>query len=148
MQLMSIKIIRYVPKITNAKTTYVDIDKQDMLWLQSELIHYLSIMGEIDGHRNEDLRQIMKYYWYKRSSTLPKGVNGQNSPLTFIAGLVNNLVYGSQRDLTIATLESIENISNQMVLLCDAIHHLNTVELNVSNIKFATAILPINIKND
>ena len=61
------RVIKYLPKVTKARTTYVDIDKQDMYWLQSELIRYLSLMGEIDGQRNQDLRQIMKYWWYKRT---------------------------------------------------------------------------------
>lgn len=147
---MSIKIIKYIPKVTNARTQYVDIDKSDMLWLQSELIHWLSIMGEIEGHRNEDLRQIMKYWWYKRTGTLPKGHHGQNSPLTFTAGLVNNLVYGTQRDLTTHTMDGIENISNQIVLLCDAIKDLNTINLNTqaSNVKFTLGLQPIVVPND
>ena len=141
---MSIRIIKYIPKVTNARTTYVDIDKSDMMWLQSELIRYLSFMGEIDGHRNEDLRQIMKYWWYKRTASLPKGMNGQNSPLTFTAGLVNNLVYGTQQDLSQIVLDGIENVSNQIVLLEDAIKTVNTINQS-TNIKFVLGLQPINL---
>ena len=122
------RIIKYLPKVTNARTTYVDIDVQDMYWLQSELIRYLSLMGEIDGHRNEDLRQIMKYWWYKRTKLLPKSTHGQNSPLTFVSGLVNNLMFGTQYNLTTHVLDGIEYVSQQIHLLEDAISDLNTIK--------------------
>lgn len=140
---MAIKYIRYTPKITHANTTYVDIDKQDMLWLQTELIRYLSVMGEIDNHKNTDLQQIMKFYWYKKTKTLPRGINGMNSPLTFVSGLVNNLVFGTQRDLSTVVLDSIENISNQMVLLEDAISDIKTQKSTITsvNIKFIQNII-------
>lgn len=142
---MTIKVIKYLPKITNAKTQYVDIDQQDMLWLQTELIRWLSLMGEIDGHRNEDLRQIMKAWWYKRSKTLPKGYHGQNSPLTFISGLVNNLMFGTQHNLSTTVLDGIENVSAQINLLEDAIKDLNTINTTTNGqvIKFMVAFHPI-----
>ena len=123
------RFIKYVPKVTNnTKTQYVTIDKDDMLWLQSELIRWLSVMGELDGNRNIDLKQVMRYWWYKRTNSYPKSKNGQNSPLTMVAGLVNNLMFGTQKDLSVTTLQAIEDISNQMVLLEDAIKDLNITD--------------------
>lgn len=140
------KIIKYTPKITSAKTTYVEIDKDDMLWLQTTFIRWLSVMGELEGHRNEDLRQVMKLWWHKRSATLPKSKNGQNSPLTLVSGLINNLMFGNQNDLSTTTLDAIENISNQMVLLEAAITDLNIVTQHSSeSIKFMVSIVPFKI---
>lgn len=144
---MTVKIIKYIPKVTSARTQYVDIDNDDMMWLQTELLRWLALLGEIDGHRNEDLRQVMKQWWYKRSASLPKGMNGQNSPLTFTAGLVNNLMFGTQKDLSTKALDSIENISSQIVLLEQALQE----ELNINtssdptNIKFTQAMISFNI---
>jgi hypothetical protein len=144
---MTIRIIKYIPKVTSARTQYVDIDQNDMTWLQSELIRWLALLGEIDGHRNTDLRQVMKHWWYKRTPSLPKGVNGQNSPLTFTSGLVNNLMFGSQRDLSSKALDAIENISSQIVLLEQAL--VSDLNINTSsiatNIKFAQAMITFNI---
>lgn len=147
---MSFKVIKYLPKVTNARTQYVDIDKQDMLWLQTELIRWLSLMGEIDGHRNEDLRQIMRFWWYKRNKSLPKGYHGQNSPLTFVSGLVNNLMFGSQYNLSTIVLDGIENVSAQINLLEDAITDLNTINTTTNRqpIKFVLAFQPIVLPNE
>lgn len=144
----TIKTISYNPKFTTAKTQYIDIDSSDMDWLKTEMIRWISLMGEMDGSNNNDVKQIMKYWWYKKSNTLPKGKEGQNSPLTFISGLVNNLVFGSTRDLTTVYLDSIENISSNMVLFEEAITEVNTLPKKTpEKIKFILSILTINYKN-
>jgi len=144
---MSIRIIKYIPKITNAKTQYVDIDNNDMVWLQSELIRYLSTMGELDGHRNNDVRQLLKQWWYKRTSLLPKGVNGQNSPLTFVSGILNNIMWGNQRNLSVVQMESLEYISSMLCQFLEAIHELNITPTNEYNSKFVfqTNLFPIQL---
>jgi hypothetical protein len=136
------RIIKYIPKITNAKTQYVDIDTNDMLWLQTEFIYWLSLMGMLDVNRNEDIRQVMKYWWYKRSSTLPKGLTGQNSPLSMISGLLHNLMFQTQRDLSTATMDSIENISAQMVLFEQALKEISINTRCSDQIKFSLALTP------
>lgn len=144
---MTIRIIKYIPKVTNAKTQYVDIDANDMLWLQSELIRYLTTMGELDGHRNNDIRQLLKHWWYKRTSMLPKGTNGQNSPLTFVSGILNNIMWGNQRNLSTIQMESLEYISSMICQFLEAIHELNITPTNEYNSKFVfqTSLLPIKL---
>ena len=56
----TIKTIRYIPKNTNAKVQYIDIDKEDMAYLQTEMLRWLALMGEMDGSHNDDVKQIMK----------------------------------------------------------------------------------------
>jgi hypothetical protein len=144
---MTIKIIHYTPKITNAKTQYVDIDSNDMMWLQTELIRYLSTMGELDGHRNNDVKQMLKQWWYKRTSLLPKGTNGQNSPLTFVSGVLNNILWGNQRNLSTIQMDSLEYISSMMCQFLEAINEMNITPTNQynSSFKFQTNLFPINI---
>ena len=138
------RIIKYIPKVTNARTQYVEIDSNDMYWLQSELVRYLSLMGEIDGHRNEDLRQLMRFWWYKRNKVLPKSTQGQNSPLTFVSGLVNNLMFGNQYNLSTHVLDGIEYISSQIHQLELAIEDLDTIKTTKGEpIKFALALQPV-----
>lgn len=142
----TIRTIKYIPKATTAKTQYVDIDRGDMEWLQTEMIRWLAMMGELDGSHNDDVKQIMKYWWYKKTATLPKGKEGQNSPLTFVSGIVNNLVFGSTQDLTTRYLDSLENISANMVLFEEAMNDVNTLSGKVpEKIKFIIALLPIKI---
>ena len=103
-------------------------------------------MGEIDGHRNEDLRQIMKYWWYKRTKLLPKSIHGQNSPLTFVSGLVNNLMFGTQYNLTTHVLDGIEYVSQQIHLLEDAISDLNTIKTTRGErVKFVQSLFQIQL---
>jgi hypothetical protein len=108
------RIIKYTPKITSARTEYREIDPEDLTWLKSELIQWLSIMGELDMSRDEDSRWVRDQWWHKRTSTLPKGKEGQNTPCSFISGLINNLVFGSQRDITDKQMDAIQNISSVM----------------------------------
>ena len=109
---MKKRTIRYVPKITSAKTEYREISKEDMEFLQSELIRWLAKMSELDMARDEDSKWVLNQYWHKRTGSLPKGHDGQNTPASFVGGLVNNLVFGTQRDLTDKQMEGIMNISH------------------------------------
>ena len=144
------RYIKYIPKVTNAKTQYVTIDPNDMVWLQTEFIYWISLMGMLDVNRNEDIRQVMKYWWYKRSSTLPKGLTGQNSPLSLVSGLLHNLMYGTQHDLSTSTMDSIENISAQMVLFQQALYEISINTRSSEQIKFVIGLSPFIIpsKND
>ena len=123
---MTIRTIRYLPKITSARTTYVDIDKGDMTWLQTELIRYLSVMGELSVSRNEDVRAVLKTWWEKRTATLPKGIHGQNTPRSFVAGLLNNLMFGSQNNLSTIQMDAIQNITAIMVQFLDAVSAIDS----------------------
>ena len=112
--------------------------------MQTEFIRYLSLMGELEGSRNQDIKQLMKYWWHKRTANLPKSINGQNSPCTFISGLLNNTFFGTQRDLSIIVLDGIEHISAMMAQFDEAIVDLKMPNSSTS-IKFQLSFEPINI---
>lgn len=120
------KQITYDPKITMANTQYNQISQDDMSWLLKELMRYLAYVSALQNHKNEDLQAILKQWYKKRTSTLPKGKNGLNSPETFIGGLLNNLMFGNQNDLSDVQMDAIMNISSHMSQLYDA-----TVEFNL-----------------
>lgn len=107
----STRTIKYIPKNTQAQTEYREIDPEDMRWLQSELIRWMSRGNEMGQRRDEDSEYFHKQWWTRRTQTLPKGQYGPNSPASFLGGLVNNLVFGQQRDLTSKQMDSIQNIS-------------------------------------
>ena len=130
---MTIRTIKYFPKITSARTTYCDMDPKDMAWIQMEMIRYLSVMGEMSISRQEDVRSILKVWWTKRSSALPKGSSGQNSPLSFVSGLLNNIAFGSQYNLSNIQMTAIENISAIMVNFLDAIAEIDKTAATRNN---------------
>jgi len=104
--------IRYIPKVTQARTEYREISIEDMAFVQQELIRWLAAMSELDMSRDEDSKWVRDQWWHKRTETLPKGREGQNTPASFVGGLVNNLVFGDQRDLTDKQMDAIMNISH------------------------------------
>ena len=128
------KQITYDPKITSARTQYNTISQDDMVWLQTELVKYLALMGELSNVKdNEDVKYAVVGYWRKKSKTLPKGRYGQNSPETFTSGLLNNLMFGNQNDLSDIQMDALTNISACMNVIYKVVQPLNlqinTVEL-------------------
>lgn len=117
------RTIYYQPKQTAAHTEYRAISDEDMQWLKTELIKYLSCMAERDLNPSDDNQWILDKFWHKRTDKLHKGkVNNQyrqNTPCSLIGGLVNNLLFGSQNDLTAKQMEDLEFISMAMATIME-----------------------------
>lgn len=108
-----VKVIKYIPKITNAGTEYREIDPEEMTWIQTQLVRYLTIMAELDQARDEDSRWVRDQWWHKRSDKLHRGKQGQNSPCSVVGGVLNNMMFKDtpQRDFSNKQMEDIEYIS-------------------------------------
>jgi len=119
------KEITYDPKVTQARTQYNKISIEDMSWLQLEMMKYLALMGELVNVKDENTKLIINSYWRKKSKTLPKGRYGQNSPETFISGMLNNLMFGTQNDLSDIQMDALTNISACMHVIYDVVKSLN-----------------------
>lgn len=118
------KNIKYFPKATTAKTTYVELADEDFNWLKTELIRWLAVMTELDNSNNHLWKQVLKLYWNKKSVTLPKSKYGLNSPATFVAGLINNLVFGDQRDISQPQLNAIKTVSDNLTQVLDDVENI------------------------
>jgi hypothetical protein len=105
-----IKTIRYIPKVTGARTEYREIDVQDMAYIQQELIRWMTLIGELDMARDQEIKSI-RTALHERNANLPKGRLGQNSITSFISGMISNLVFGGQRDLTSIQMTALETIA-------------------------------------
>jgi hypothetical protein len=108
------RVIKFIPKSTGARTEYREIAIEDMAFVQSEMIRWLAIMSELDMARDEDSRWVRDQWWHKRTETLPRGRAGSNTPASFVGGMINNLVFGEQRDLSDKQMDAIQNISHIM----------------------------------
>ena len=71
-------------------------------------------MGTLSNSNNEDLRLLRDQWWRRRRSTLPRGRDGQNTPESMVAGILENMLYldTPQRNFTAKQSDAIEEISN------------------------------------
>ena len=110
------RTIKYIPKATSAKTEYREIDSDDDLWIRTELIRWLALVGELDQTHDEDLRLFRDAWWHRKSKNLSKGHLGPNSPCSVVAGIINNMMFKEtpQRDLTSKQMSDLELISQTL----------------------------------
>lgn len=116
---MAVKTIKYVPKFTSAKTEYREVAEDDLSWIKMELWRWLAQMAEMDQRRDEDARAFLSQWWHKRTQSLPKGQAGPNTPASFVGGLCQNLVFGTQRDLTERQMDGLATISHVLAQVFD-----------------------------
>jgi len=114
--------IFYNTKVTSANTTYLDITPEDIQFLISKCIQMQSYMGELSLVKEKEVRDV--YKWYTTSTkTLPysSGMKRYNSPQSFVSGTINNLMFGTQREITEVQAEHLQNIVNSFQQLTEAI---------------------------
>ena len=117
--------IYYTKKITGAGTTYMNIEQPELDQLISRLISLQSFFNELSLSTNKDIKEVIR--WYNKSTkTLPHNrIFGKyNSPCSFVAGMINNLVYGQQRDCSLVQAEHLQNIINNSVALMNEINDM------------------------
>lgn len=114
--------IYYTKKITGAGTTYMNIEQPELDDLISKLIALQSFMSELSLSTNSEIKEVVKWYM-KPSKTLPHNriFGKSNSPCSFVAGIVNNLAFGNQKDLSLVQAEHLQNIINNAIMLIDVI---------------------------
>ena len=111
---MSTRIIKYIPKVTAAKTEYRQISEDDHQWLQLQMMQWLTKMAELDQSHDEDTRYFLDQWWHKKSKKLHKGQQGPNTPCSVVGGVLNNIMFkeNPQRDFSNKQMEDLEIISH------------------------------------
>lgn len=113
---MATRVVKYIPKHTAAGTEYRECDAEDLAWIQTQLVQYMAIMGELDQNRDEDSKWVRDQWWHKRTDKVHKGKLGQNTPCSIVSGIIQNMMFKvpQQRDFTNKQMEDIEYISSIM----------------------------------
>ena len=114
--------INYDTKLTNATTTYVTLTDKDQQVLFESIMSLNNFIQEVTISNDKDIKSFIKWFVssskkYPYNSKLSK----YNSPQTIIAGTLNNLMWGTQRDFSLIQLELIQDINNILVDIVEVI---------------------------
>lgn len=108
--------VSYSYKTTQANTQYVELENNDFEYIQVTVLQLTSYMAELSVSRNKSLKEILR--WYKTAnkhcpySTLLKS---NNSPQSFLAGIINNFQFGTQKDFTEKQILTLEYLINTTI---------------------------------
>ena len=102
--------IPYMPRKTIANTTYTEITKEDKEIIEAVLMKTAAVICEASNSTSPEGKEAYKEFT-KRTKELPAGRSGLNSVASMTGGILNNVVYGTQRDYTVKQLEAIEYIT-------------------------------------
>jgi hypothetical protein len=120
---MAIRKIYYEVRNTSASTDYLDISPDDKAFVIEQLIKIQSYVNEIALIKHKDAKEVINWFNHK-TKTLPYNniLKTQNTPLSFVSGLANNLVFGNQEHLSLTQAQHLENIISTFVTFADAIN--------------------------
>lgn len=105
--------INYIIRNTAAKTEYTEMAPEDMETVKAILLKCSAMICEASNAKSEEGKDAFKDF-IKKTEKLPRGRDNMNSVASFTGGLVNNLVFGEQRDFTTRQLIAIEYITMVM----------------------------------
>ena len=103
--------IYYNVKHTSASTEYTLIDKQDLEEIRNMLFHVSALINEMDRYTEPLAKEINKDLLHKFNNRLPRGKESMNTIASYVGGLICNLVYGTQKDLSTKQLRALEYIT-------------------------------------
>lgn len=122
--------IGYFEKQTNSRNTYIDISKRDEDMFYKNLLAINSYMSELALSKDEDVNIFIKWYRspdkrYPYNTRLGR----RNTPETMIAGLINNVFFGNQRDISTQQLPYLEEIVNTCAEVINELKIIKKLEL-------------------
>ena len=122
--------ILYNIKYTSANTDYLSLDDNDMSTVQITVLGLLTYMTELSIAKDKDIRDFTEWFTssdkrYHYNSKLKK----YNSPQSYLAGTINNIQFGNQKDFSLMQLQTIQDIVNTSVDIIDAIMGAKNINL-------------------
>ena len=122
--------IYYDIKRTSANTDYLAIDDADTQVISMSVLGVLAYMTELSISTNQDIKDF--YRWFIKSDKryhYNSKLKRNNSPQSFLAGCINNLQFGAQRNFSLLQLTAIQDIVNTCVDIIDEINTVMPIEL-------------------
>lgn len=122
--------ITYNIKNTSASTDYLYLDNHDMATVQITVLGLLTYMTELSISRNKDICDFTEWFTRKdKRYHYNKKLKCYNSPQSYLAGTLNNIQFGNQKDFSLTQLQTIQEIVNTSVDVIDAITREKNINL-------------------
>ncbi len=122
--------IFYESKNTAANTEYVSISDQDKNLLIQSLMSLNFWLQEVSITGDKEIKDFTS--WYAKSSKkypYNSKIKKHNSPQSVVAGLINNLVFGTQRDFSLLQLELAQDLNNVLIDIVEVIKEEKNIDL-------------------
>jgi hypothetical protein len=101
-----------------------------MATVQITVLGLLTYMTELSIAKDKDVRDFTK--WFTTSDKrypYNKKMSKSNSPQSFLAGTLNNIQFGNQKDFSLLQLQTIQTIVNTCIDIIEAIEDDKDVSL-------------------
>lgn len=125
--------IDYQIKNTNSNNTYIEVSRCDMDIFMQTVLSVNSYMQELCLSTDPDIR-LVNNWWRGGDKRYPynKRLGKRNTPETMIAGLINNIIFGKQDNLSLEQLPFYEEIINKCVELIEEIEYAKKIKLQAN----------------
>jgi hypothetical protein len=124
------RTITALPKITGANTQYYEIADEDSAYIYDWLMRFLTDATEMATHDSE----LKKAWFDRRPDLFPRGVKGQNSVASMVAGILGAKIRNKRHDLS-------EPIMDSLQVIFEIIHGLYSSDPNPpQKIKFRRSL--------
>lgn len=122
--------IFYNTKNTKATTTYIELTEQDKTTIFNSLLSINAWMQELSVSKDKDIKDFTK--WFSKSDKkflYNNKLKAYNSPQSVFSGLLNNLMFGSQRDLSLTQLDLLQDLNNTLIDVIEVIIEEKNIQL-------------------
>ena len=122
--------IDYDIKDTRSNNTYIHINKRDSDIFLTTILSLNSYMQELCLSNDPDIR-LVESWWRSPDKQYPynKKLGKRNTPETMIAGLINNMIFGKQDNLSLEQLPFYEEIINKSVEIIEELEYAKKIKL-------------------
>lgn len=126
--------IDYQIKNTKSNNTYIEISTKDEAVLLKCVLSLNSYMQELCLSNDPDVKLVRE--WYRspdKSYPFNKRLGKRNTPETMIAGLINNMIFGHQENLSLEQLPFYEDIINKSTEIIEELELAKKFTLQTNN---------------
>lgn len=122
--------ISYQIKNTKSNNTYIDISVHDEAIFLKTVLSINSYMQELCLSNEADIC-LAREWWRSGDKRFPynKRLGKRNTPESMIAGLINNMIFGHQENLSLEQLPFYEEIINSCVTVIEELELAKKLQL-------------------